>query len=52
MYIFSINERSIQVHREACGGHMFLVATGLVRIHDTSCSAEGDGIVLFQQTVK
>ncbi len=39
----------------ACGGHGFLVASGLVGIRnylDAVCSAEGDNVVLFQQTAR
>jgi hypothetical protein len=43
------------VCRTACGGHGFLVASGLVGIKnylDAVCSAEGDNVVLFQQTAR
>ncbi len=41
--------------RTACGGHGFLVASGLVGLKnglDAVCSAEGDNVVLFQQTAR
>ncbi len=50
-----MGERLTQVCRISCGGHGFLVASGLVNIKnvlDGACSAEGDNVVLFQQTAR
>jgi hypothetical protein len=50
-----VGERLTQVCRISCGGHGFLVASGLVNIKnvlDGACSAEGDNVVLFQQTAR
>ncbi len=41
--------------RVACGGHGFLVGSGLVGLKnsiDAGCSVEGDNTVLFQQTAR
>ncbi|CAF3714613.1 unnamed protein product [Rotaria sordida] len=49
------SEQLAQVCRVACGGHGFLIASGIVEIKnylDAVCSAEGDNIVLFQQTAR
>lgn len=54
-YAASVAERWATVCRTACGGHGFLVASGLVGIKnalDGACSAEGDNVVLFQQTAR
>jgi hypothetical protein len=54
-YTSSTSERLTQVCRVACGGHGFLVASGLVTIMnslDAACSAEGENSVLFQQTAR
>ena len=54
-YTSSVSERLAQVCRVACGGHGFLVASGLVGIRnalDVACSVEGDNSVLFQQTAR
>ena len=48
-----MGERFTQLCRVACGGHGFLVASGLVGIRnilDAACTVEGDNVVLFQQT--
>ena len=54
-YITSTTERMAQVCRVACGGHGFLVGSGLVGIRnllDASCTIEGDNVVLLQQTAR
>ncbi|CAF0733727.1 unnamed protein product [Adineta steineri] len=54
-YTSSVGEHLAHICRIACGGHGFLVASGLVGIRnflDGTCSAEGDNIVLFQQTAR
>ncbi|CAF1500184.1 unnamed protein product [Adineta ricciae] len=54
-YTLSISERIAQICRVACGGHGFLVASGLVTSRngiDGGCSAEGDNVVLLQQTAR
>ncbi len=54
-YASSASERLAQVCRVACGGHGFLVASGLVGARnavDAACSAEGDNVVLLQQTAR
>lgn len=54
-YASSISERIAQICRIACGGHGFLVASGLVGSRnaiDGACSAEGDNVVLLQQTAR
>ncbi|CAF1385836.1 unnamed protein product, partial [Rotaria sordida] len=54
-YTSSVGEQLAQVCRVACGGHGFLIASGIVEIKnylDAVCSAEGDNIVLFQQTAR
>ncbi len=50
-----MGERFAHMCRVACGGHGFLVASGIVEIKnflDALCSAEGDNVVLFQQTAR
>jgi hypothetical protein len=54
-YTSSVAERSAQVCRVSCGGHGFLVASGILEpknFLDAVCSAEGDNAVLFQQTAR
>ncbi|UJR20018.1 hypothetical protein I4U23_023152 [Adineta vaga] len=54
-YTLTISERIAQICRVACGGHGFLVASGLVTSRngiDGGCSAEGDNVVLLQQTAR
>ncbi|UJR20063.1 hypothetical protein I4U23_023196 [Adineta vaga] len=54
-YTSSVGERLSQICRVSCGGHGFLVASGLVGIRnflDGASSAEGDNIVLYQQTAR
>ena len=44
-----------QVCRVACGGHGFLVGSGLVGMRnllDAGCTIEGDNVVLLQETAK
>ncbi|UJR27411.1 hypothetical protein I4U23_008701 [Adineta vaga] len=52
-YTSTIGERFSQICRVACGGHGFLVASGIKGINnmlDAACSYEGDNAVLYQQT--
>ncbi|CAF3578845.1 unnamed protein product [Adineta steineri] len=54
-YASTVTERLAQICRISCGGHGFLVASGLVGIRnavDGGCSAEGDNVVLLQQTAR
>ncbi|CAF0966451.1 unnamed protein product, partial [Rotaria sordida] len=54
-YTSTIAERFSQICRVACGGHGFLVASGIKTINnmlDAACSYEGDSVVLFQQTAR
>ncbi|CAF1253259.1 unnamed protein product [Rotaria sordida] len=54
-YTTLISERMAQVCRVACGGHGFLVGSGLVGIRnflDAGCTAEGDNVVLLQETTR
>jgi acyl-CoA oxidase len=51
----AIGERYSQTCRVACGGHGFLVASGIKPINnglDAACSYEGDNSVLLQQTAR
>ena len=50
-----VAERYSQICRSACGGHGFLVASGIKNINNTldaACTYEGDNMVLFQQTAR
>ena len=54
-YTSYAGERLTQVCRTACGGHGFLVASGIVgfrNILDAGCTYEGDNSVLYQQTAR
>ncbi|CAF0936129.1 unnamed protein product [Rotaria sp. Silwood1] len=54
-YTSTIAERFSQICRVACGGHGYLVASGIKNINnmlDAGCSYEGDNFVLFQQTAR
>ncbi|CAF0854889.1 unnamed protein product [Didymodactylos carnosus] len=51
----SISERMSQICRLSCGGHGYLISSGLVGIRlilDAGCTYEGDNSVLLQQTAK
>lgn len=54
-YTSTIAERFSQLCRVACGGHGFLVASGIKSVNnmlDAACSYEGDNSVLYQQTAR
>lgn len=54
-YTSSNAERFSQICRVACGGHGFLVASGIKGVNnmlDAACSYEGDNVVLYQQTAR
>jgi acyl-CoA oxidase len=54
-YTSTIAERFSQICRVACGGHGFLVASGIKNLNnmlDAACSYEGDNAVLLQQTAR
>jgi hypothetical protein len=54
-YTSTMAERLSQICRVACGGHGYLVASGIKPINnmlDAACSYEGDNAVLFQQTAR
>jgi len=54
-YTSTVAERFSQICRVACGGHGYLVASGIKPINnmlDAACSYEGDNAVLFQQTAR
>jgi hypothetical protein len=54
-YSSTIAERFSQICRVACGGHGYLVASGIKGINnmlDAGCTYEGDNAVLFQQTAR
>nr|BAK02006.1 predicted protein [Hordeum vulgare subsp. vulgare] len=54
-YTSSVGERLAQNCRVSCGGHGFLFASGIIGIRnflDASTSAEGDTVVLYQQTAR
>ena len=48
-------ERFSQICRVACGGHGYLVASGIKTVNnmlDAGCTYEGDNAVLYQQTAR
>ncbi|CAM4852807.1 unnamed protein product [Rotaria socialis] len=54
-YSSGIAERFSQICRVACGGHGYLVASGIKPVNnmlDAGCTYEGDNAVLFQQTAR
>ena len=54
-YLSSTSERFSQVCRVACGGHGYLIASGIKSINnmlDAGCTYEGDNSVLYQQTAR
>ena len=54
-YCTSFTADGIEDCRKACGGHGFLVSSGLVELSNTylqSCTVEGDNYMLPQQVVK
>ncbi|CAF2817046.1 unnamed protein product [Rotaria sp. Silwood2] len=54
-YTSTIAERFSQICRVACGGHGFLVASGIKNNNnmlDAACTYEGDNAVLLQQTAR
>ena len=54
-YLSSAAERMSQICRVSCGGHGFLVASGIKTINnmlDAGCTYEGDNAVLYQQTAR
>jgi hypothetical protein len=54
-YTSTIAERFSQICRVACGGHGYLVASGIKEVNnmlDAACSYEGDNAVLYQQTAR
>ncbi|CAF0812925.1 unnamed protein product [Adineta steineri] len=54
-YMSSIGERFSQTCRVACGGHGYLVASGIKGLNnqlDAGCTYEGDNSVLYQQTAR
>ncbi len=54
-YTSTLAERFSQICRVACGGHGFLVASGIKTVNnmlDAGCTYEGDNAVLYQQTAR
>jgi acyl-CoA oxidase len=54
-YLSTTAERLSQICRVSCGGHGFLVASGIKGVNnmlDAACSYEGDNAVLYQQTAR
>jgi hypothetical protein len=54
-YTSTMAERFSQICRIACGGHGYLVASGIKNVNnmlDAGCSYEGDNAVLYQQTAR